>query len=135
VSYGSFINIQGDTNKVFKQQFKRKTSDKFSSIGGTVQIDAPDFIVQLESKDGSQKYQQYNKRNFDFNYLDPGTYILKVFVDNNKNGIWDKGDLQKRIEPEKIIYFKIADSKGNLSNEITIKANWEIKDNVIRDSE
>jgi hypothetical protein len=133
--YGSFINIQGDSNRIFKQQFKRKTSDKFSLIGGTVQISDPDFIVQLESNDGNQKYQQYNKKNFEFNYLDPGIYILKVFIDSNRNRIWDKGDLKKGIEPEKIIYYKIADTKGKLTNEINIKANWEIKDNVVSDGE
>ena len=48
--------------------------------------------------------------------LVPASYTVKVIVDENKNGKWDKGDLFKKLQPEKVIPYKQS---------IPLKAGWD----------
>lgn len=48
--------------------------------------------------------------------LMPGTYIFRVIVDKNENGVWDSGDLFKKIQPETVIPY---------NNNILLKAGWQ----------
>ena len=54
-----------------------------------------------------------------FEYLDPGSYQVKVIYDKNNNLRWDTGDYIKKLQPEKVDYFPA---------EITIRANWDIEE-------
>jgi hypothetical protein len=49
--------------------------------------------------------------------LEPGKYMMRIVIDENKNGIWDTGDLLGKVQPEPIIYYQ---------QEIELRANWEI---------
>ncbi|WP_294347971.1 Ig-like domain-containing protein [uncultured Sphingobacterium sp.] len=48
-----------------------------------------------------------------------GKYSLRVIRDDNGNGIWDTGDVEKKTFPEPVVY---------LNKTFTIRANWEQKD-------
>ena len=89
------------------------------------------FIIQLIKKENKKVLEIKNIKKFKFDYLEPGKYSLRVLIDENKNGKWDRGDLKERIEPEKIIFYTLTDSKGNPTTEIELKANWELLENVI----
>ena len=58
---------------------------------------------------------------FVFKNITPGSYFIRAIVDENMNGVWDKGNIIKNIEPEKIIYFKSL---------VEIRSNWEL-DNIV----
>ena len=58
---------------------------------------------------------------FVFKNIRPGSYFIRAIVDKNMNGVWDKGNIIKNIEPEKIIYFKSL---------VEIRSNWEL-DNIV----
>lgn len=47
--------------------------------------------------------------------LEPGEYLLKIIVDDNKNGLWDPGSLLEKKQPEKVIPF---------THPIKLKAGW-----------
>jgi uncharacterized protein (DUF2141 family) len=49
-------------------------------------------------------------------YLKAGKYKIKAIQDKNNNKIWDIGDLDKRIQPERVYFIKKA---------IEIRANWD----------
>lgn len=78
-------------------------------------------IVQLT--DNSYKVLRENKirdgRKMVYKNLLPGTYRIRCIIDANENGVWDTGNLLKKRQPEKMIYFK---------DEINLKANWELSD-------
>lgn len=49
--------------------------------------------------------------------LEPGEYKFKVILDDNKNGKWDTGNFEEKIQPEEIHWY----------SELTkVRANWEI---------
>lgn len=51
-------------------------------------------------------------------WLAPDTYTFRIIMDENKNGKWDSGDLERQIQPEKIMFF----TKG-----VKVRANWEME--------
>jgi hypothetical protein len=48
--------------------------------------------------------------------LQPGSYGMRIIVDENKNGQWDTGDLLEGIQPEEVIPY---------TNAINLKAGWD----------
>ncbi len=54
-----------------------------------------------------------------FEYLKPGEYFVRLFIDINRNGVWDPGDLEKRLQPEPVYYF---------NKKLTLRANWELEE-------
>jgi hypothetical protein len=48
--------------------------------------------------------------------FEPGDYELRILFDENKNGVWDTGNYDKKIQPEKVY---------TIPQKLNIKANWE----------
>ncbi|MEP6713597.1 MAG: Ig-like domain-containing protein [Ferruginibacter sp.] len=46
----------------------------------------------------------------------PGQFEIRILYDTNQNGIWDPGDYDKKLQPERVI---------TLPEKITIKADWD----------
>lgn len=57
--------------------------------------------------------------------LEPGTYRLEGYVDENQDGIWNKGSVFKKKQPENRLFFP---------DEIKIRANWDIEVEPIENS-
>ena len=53
-----------------------------------------------------------------FDAIEPNIYTLRVFYDDNKNGIWDTGDYLEKKQAEQIIYYP----KG-----VDVRANWDVE--------
>ena len=49
----------------------------------------------------------------------PGTYKMRLIFDANDNKIWDTGNMEKGIQPEKIV---------NYNGTIDIRANWDMEE-------
>ena len=43
-----------------------------------------------------------------FYFIKPGTYYLRLYIDENGNGKWDTGDFAKGIQPERVHYYNRA---------------------------
>ena len=52
----------------------------------------------------------------DYQYLLPGTYQLKLIIDNNTDSKWNTGNYLNHLQPEKVIFYE---------KDIVIKANWD----------
>lgn len=57
-----------------------------------------------------------------FKDLIPSEYTFRIIRDENQNNRWDGWDLRKMVEPEKVIWF---------ANPIKVRANWEIKTELV----
>ena len=53
-----------------------------------------------------------------FNFLLPGKYFARAFIDSNNNGIYDTGNLLAKRQPEEIYYY---------NKRINAKKNWDIE--------
>lgn len=79
-------------------------------------------IYQIVNKKGDIISEQKHPttKTVQFNQLTPGSYTLRVLIDDNENGVWDTGNYYRKKQPELIIAFP---------TEITIKANWDTEQN------
>ena len=79
---------------------------------------ASQYILELMKNDKEVFEQEMiTKENstVSFEKVLEGTYRLRIIMDKNKNGRWDTGDYEQKIQPERIFYYP---------DEITIKANF-----------
>jgi uncharacterized protein (DUF2141 family)/methionine-rich copper-binding protein CopC len=53
-----------------------------------------------------------------YTLLNPGLYKIKIIKDSNKNGKWDTGNYQKKLQAEMIYYYP---------SEINMRANWDME--------
>jgi hypothetical protein len=52
-----------------------------------------------------------------FETIQPSTYQVRLFYDDNKNQIWDTGNFKNKLQPEEMIYFPAL---------IDVRANWDV---------
>ncbi|MGB0836710.1 MAG: Ig-like domain-containing protein [Flavobacteriaceae bacterium] len=64
-------------------------------------------ILRVSKTTSDQKVKWVN--------IKPGDYMVRVKVDENKNGIWDTGNFLERQQAEPVYYFP---------SNITVRANW-----------
>ncbi|WP_304016013.1 Ig-like domain-containing protein [Nonlabens dokdonensis] len=76
------------------------------------------IIIQVTKKDLSVIAEQSVKANntYDFFYLDPGEYYLRIIYDTNANGKYDAGNFLENIQPEVVQYYPEI---------VKLQANWD----------
>lgn len=58
-----------------------------------------------------------------FDFLSPGTYYARAFIDFNGNGVWDTGNIAEWQQPEDMYYYP---SKINLKQNWDISQTWDL---------
>jgi hypothetical protein len=122
---GVFTSIENDSSAARPIiSYPIKKPDEFGTISGQVRSQQyKSFIIQLLDEGYKQVEQEVaNATNFKFTYVKPGKKRIRVLIDENNDGKWQKGDFKKRIPPEKIFFFKEM---------IEVKPNWDYEDNLI----
>lgn len=116
-----FFGIRNMTNDSLKLSFSVQEESAFGNIFLTVVVPegVPQVIVELTSEQGKTIEKQILTKTdeLSFWYLDPGKYKLKATLDLDANGVWSPGNFDKRLQPEKIVFYK-----GTLE----VRANWDI---------
>jgi len=98
--------------------------EEFATISGQVKSEKYKmFRIQLMDENWKEVEQEIvNMSNFKFTYVKAGKKRIRVLIDENADGRWEKGDFKNRIPPEKIFFFKEI---------IEVKPNWDYEDNLI----
>lgn len=119
---GAFTDIYGvatDTNKLAISTLK------FEDYGNLqFKVNAPQkghpYVLQLLNKEGKPQKEFYIQPGdkVSFPLMRPASYKFKLIYDKNSNKKWDSGSLDKRRQPEKVIFYK---------DEINVRANWDIE--------
>lgn len=113
------------TNKV-ENQLKVKTLEEYGTLYLNIVGAGPHAIVQLlNSSDGVVRQQPVtDKHTCDFYFLQPSTkYYIRLFNDDNNNGVWDTGNYEEKRQPEEVFYFpKVWEMKANFEFEET----WDV---------
>ena len=113
------------TNKV-ENELKVKTLEEYGTLYLNIVGAGPHAIVQLlNSSDGVVRQQPVTEKNTcDFYFLQPSTkYYIRLFNDDNNNGVWDTGNYSEKRQPEEVFYFpKVWEMKANFEFEET----WDV---------
>ena len=110
--------VQEITNKEMIFKYTYLPEAELGIISGTIDSQE-DFILELLDQRNNIIKKVVNESKYVFNNLDPQSYKLRVKIDLNKNGIWDRGDIKNKVIPEPIIFH---------NEEIKLRKNWEIND-------
>ncbi|MFK5957598.1 MAG: Ig-like domain-containing protein [Lutibacter sp.] len=114
----TITDIFGVSNDSLSFQLTTKNPENYGLLNLDLQSDKKTyFIVELiDSKGSVIRTKKLNKPQIvTFNLLPPGNYLIRVTIDENKNGIWDTGDFISKRQPEIIKYFE---------KDLVIRANW-----------
>lgn len=123
---GAFYSVENDTSNARIKNLKIFKADDAGVINGSVNTDAPNYIIQLlKSRTFEVVQTKYNEPTFSFQYLDAGTYLLKVIIDTNGNGVWDTGNILTRTQAEPVTYYLDNFTNTRL---IELRKNWIVDD-------
>ncbi|MCQ2318245.1 MAG: Ig-like domain-containing protein [Bacteroidales bacterium] len=115
-----FFGISGLTNDTTKLDITVPEISQYGNIYITVEVpeNVPQAVVQLLSGEKILDSKIIKEtQEIEFEYLDAGKYKLKAILDTDSNGLWSPGNFIKKMQPEKIVFYK---------TELEVKANWDI---------
>ncbi len=96
-------------------QFKQISEETFGHLSISIPDKTGNYVLQLLKGDRIIYDAIPADGIADFKFLKPDNYKMQLIFDENKNGRWDTGNYDKKIQPEKIIFYP---------GEIEIRANW-----------
>ena len=117
-------SIFGNENVKFESLFKLRDLSEYAVLIVTLPPAFPEAfegnaVLQLMSaSDAVVKTQKADEEETIIEFIEPGTYFLRLFIDENKNGVWDTGNFARRQQPEAVYYFHES---------IQLRANWDVE--------
>lgn len=119
IDSAAIYDIYGLTNPPLVHEFNAKKLEEYSTLNFNIEglegrpavvevLDASDKVVAAAPVKGS-----FGR----IEYLTPGTYYARLFIDSDSNGIYTNGLLDS-IQPEEVYYYP---------KKITLKKNWGIE--------
>ncbi len=121
---GTLRNVKGYENDSLKSQFTIYNPSDFATLVLDLKegVSKSSYILQLLNSSGKmvQEIKYANAGQHTFKYVADGTAKVRVIEDLNGNGVWDRGDLLNRIQPEKVEVWMAE----NGDEEIVTKVNW-----------
>ena len=119
IDSAAFRDIYGNVSKAHKQGFKVKSTDSYSSLLMNVTgYKGKRIVAQLiNGSDKVVKETSTDNGTIEFFYVNPGTYYLRMFEDNNGNGKWDTGNYDADLQPEAVYYYP---------DKIECKEKWDV---------
>lgn len=121
---GALTDFYGKTNDTIAFNSSTKALTEFGNMeiiieGGNTWP----AIIQITKEDLTVVAQQSVTKNgsYEFNNLNPASYLVRVIYDTNKNSRYDAGNFLKGIQPESVLYHP---------NLITLQANWDVRETI-----
>jgi len=120
IDSAAFYSKYGKHSNKSSMTFKLRALDQYATLIVTLVNYNPNAIIEiLDSKDEVVKRLPANQQGTKFEYLTPGDYYLRLFIDTNNNGIWDAGKYADKRQPEQVYYF---------NQKIGLRANWDVEE-------
>ncbi len=115
--FGSFISVENDSSEILQSVYSFKIPEKFGKISGNISIDSTFFIVQLINERYEVVKKLENQKKYQFDFVPPGKYNIRVLVDKNSDGKWSYGNIKQGKMPEAVYFHPTF---------IELRENWEI---------
>ena len=120
IDSAAFKSIYDRTSNKLKNDFKIRSLDEYSSVKMLLAKFNPKVVFQiLDIKDAVIASKPALEKGTIFEYLRPGSYYMRLFIDENGNGLWDPGELVSHRQPEQVFYYP---------KKLTLKANWDFEE-------
>ena len=116
---GALTDLFDNTNDTINVGLRTKSLTDFGNVRVTLQNAKYPVIVQLTDDKGEVFAEQFaaEPKPFDFKYLNPKKYYIRVVQDTNGNKKWDSGNYLKQQQAERISYFPEL---------LDVRAGWDL---------
>lgn len=115
-------DIYGNVNRPVKQELTTKATADYSSISFKITgLDSvPAIVEMLNAQDSPVATAPVKNGSVTVDYLTPGVYYARLFLDSDRNGEWTTGSLSDSVwrQPETVFYYP---------KKINLKKNWSIE--------
>lgn len=124
-------SIGGYPSNKFGQKLKIKDEGYYARIILTLSnLGGPSVVQLVKNTDKEEVVQQISAATdgeIEFPYLSPDKFKIRLFIDRNENGQWDTGNLEKGIQPERVVYFpKIIKTRSNFE----LRESWNLPEDL-----
>lgn len=119
---GAITDFFDDKNDTLSYKLRTKSLSDFGTLKLTVEnIASFPVIVQLTTEKGEIVkeiiHHKKDGNSFNFQFIPPDSYYVRIIYDDNDNGVWDTGSYLKKRQPEKVIYMR---------KPIEVRKNWDV---------
>ncbi len=118
-------SIFGNATRKYEAVFKVRGLDEYAVLIVTLPPVFPEgalaenaVLQLLNASEAVVKEQKAGEEETVIEFIEPGTYYLRLFIDENQNGIWDTGNVERQQQPETVYYFH---------DSILLRANWDVE--------
>ena len=102
----AFKGIYGGVSEMFTREISFKSLDEYAVLYVNVNGAGDNGIIQLlDSRENVKMESRTSNGHCVFYFVKPGTYYMRLIIDENGNGKWDTGDFEKGIQPERVSYY------------------------------
>jgi len=124
-------NIYGITSRKLTTQFAARDEDYYGTVELSLSNVEMQVVLQLLSNSEDEKViaEKITNKNGKvlFDFVAPDKYKIKVIYDRNKNGRWDTGSYQDKVQPEQVMYInEIIKVRGNWDSSYS----WDLKPDI-----
>lgn len=120
IDSATFFSIYDQHNDNLKNELKIKSLDDYSSLKLFLEKHDSTAVFQVVDKnDKVVRTAPIQKNGTHVEYLEPGDYYVRMFLDRNRNGKWDTGSILEKRQPEEVFYY---------SKKLTLIKNWEFEE-------
>jgi hypothetical protein len=120
IDSATFTSLYHTVSNKLTAEFKVRSLDEYSKMKIIIAPFDPKAVLQvIDDKDKVLASKPALAKGTLFEYLKPGAYYLRMFVDENGNGKWDTGELESHRHPEEVYYY---------NKKLSLLANWEFEE-------
>jgi len=130
VPKNTVISFYNRLSESVRFDFEAAKPEEFGSFTATI-INPPGhkFWIQLLNEKNETVYQKYTDESVvKFTNLKPGSYKVRMLVDNNDNGFWDGADFGTGTLSEDVYLYRKAGDK-EIMTKVNVRPMWEINEN------
>ncbi len=120
IDSAAFFGIDTLHTDKLESTLKIKSLESYATLYLIVKnLQGNEMVELLDKSEKVVRTKPANAGETVFEYLNPGDYYLRLFVDENQNGVWDTGNYAEKRQPEMMYYFPYK---------LTLRAFWEVED-------
>jgi uncharacterized protein (DUF2141 family) len=122
----TILDIYSQYNKKVKINWNMKGLKDYSTLALSFihPDDKEQYIAQITDESETKIYKTYilnGSINLNLENVLPGKYRVKIIRDTNRNNVWDNGDYQTQLQPEKVFYYLEI---------LTLRAYWDLEQTI-----
>ncbi|TPE45554.1 Ig-like domain-containing protein [Pontibacter mangrovi] len=111
--------LQGEPLSMPQLQLGIAEGGGTGNLKGDIKTEYKSYTIQLLNDKYKVVKESGPGNSYRFKNVAPGTYYLRVLIDENNNGKWDKADPEFKKAPEPVYL---------LPNTVEVRANWDVED-------